>query len=141
MASVEEDIANIKSYLNELQTPKHTSTMLQKIGTVETQMQRVSDSMQTCYTLTFFITFIFVLFLACTIYALWRMNVFKFLMRQNVFGRYKRPQRCYACYRPWRKPGFKKSEFSKASFSSPELMYQHSAPTLNIVSSSHSSSD
>lgn len=128
------EVANLKSYLSSLYVPKHIDNMVKKVGHIELGVQRVQESMATCYNITFFLVFLFLLILLGVVYVLWRMNYFKFLSRQNLFRRYRRPSSCYACYRPWRKSTQRHhTAVAKGSFSSPELMRETAAPTLNII--------
>lgn len=127
------EVANIKSYLSSLYVPKHMDSMLKKVGHIEMGVQRVQESMATCYNITFFLVFLFLLILLGLVYMLWRRNYFKFLSRHNLFQRYRRPKSCYACYRPWRKAQQRHTSVAKGSFSSPELMRETAAPTLNMI--------
>lgn len=126
-------VTNLESYLSNLYVPKHMDSMLKKVGNIEMGVQRAQESMATCYNITFFLVFVFLLLLLGVVYLLWRLNYFKFLTRQNLFRRYTRPKSCYACYRPWRKSAQRRTDMTKGSFSSPELMRDQGAPSLNTI--------
>lgn len=79
------------------------------------------------------IIFLIFLFILISFYLIYKMNDISMILGYNAFGRYKRPNKCYACYRPWRHKKFgKHTEIGKPSFSSPELMDDYEAPIPEV---------
>jgi hypothetical protein len=141
LQAISRDIDNIKSALSSLYVPKHFDSLMKKVGSIEENTQKAQASMNTCYNATFFIFMMFVLLCLGTVYVIWRMNYFKFLFRQNLYGRYARPKTCYACYRPWRKRA-RRGPMIKENFSSPELAMDHrDAPRPEVMADMTSASE
>lgn len=134
-AELSREVENLKAYLSNLYVPKHMDSMLKKVGHIEWGVQRAQESMSTCYHITLFLVFLFVLILLGLVYVMWRFNYFKFLCRQNRFGRYQKPRTCYACYRPWRGRASRQAEPKKGHFSAPELRHEsrEEVPSLEVV--------
>lgn len=136
------DVEHMKSTLSHFYIPKHFDSLMKKVGTMEQNILRAQESMNTCYHVTFFIVILFLILTFATVYIIWRMNYFKLVLRQNKFGRYTRPKSCYACYRPWRKTALRNTEnVSKGSFSSPELISDYKTPRPPLTKDVYISSD
>lgn len=141
--NLEQRVNDLHNMVNSLYVPKHFETLMAKIGKMESAVQQSQQTMNNCYSITFFIVFLFIILVLVGVYVLLKMNVFRFLMRQNKFGNTTRPSTCFACYRPWRKRAVQKHVISKGSFSSPELLVDHDVPSgpVQVADTSSSSSD
>ena len=127
LAELKKEIESIKSNLAALYVPKHFDNMMKKIGTIDRHVRQSHESMSFCFYVSLFTCLFFILLVVVMAFVMWKMNYFKFMLRQNKFGRFTRPRKCYACYRPWKKSKFQE-ETSKENFSSPELMQDCCAP-------------
>jgi len=119
-ADLQKQVDELKSALDALYMPKHLEMIQKKVGTIEHNTRSARDSMTVCYSVTFCTVFMFMILCVGMMYMMYKMNYFKFMLRQNVFGRHVKPRTCYACYRPWRNKRFQRQELAKECFSAPE---------------------
>lgn len=116
-----QDVDNLRSSISALYIPKHFDNLMKKVGDIESSTKKAEASMATCYNWTFFMMLLFVLLCLGVVYVIWRMNYFKFLFRQNLFGRFQKPKTCFACFRPWRRRSKARMTWIKKSMSAPEF--------------------
>lgn len=136
LEKIQKDVDEIKEALENLYVPKHLDSMGKKIGLIERNSAYTRESMHICYAVSFLTLFVFVVLICGIIYILWKLNYLKFLLRQNVYGRFKKPRACYACYRPWRGKKFRDVEHHKGHFSDPgcTAAEMYTVPMPNDVS-------
>ncbi len=118
------DVETLKQQLAQLYVPKSFDNMMRKIGSIDKNVQVAQQNMSFCYYVSLFTFIIFLALLFIALYVLWRMNYFKFLLRNNRFSRFTRPRACFACHRSFHKS----TTLAKPYLSSPELMDHVSAP-------------
>lgn len=138
LADAQKDIENIKANLSSFYIPKHFDHMMKKIGNMDRNMMRAQSDMNFCYYVSMFTFLLFLILVFVAVYIMWKMNYFRFLLRQNRFSRYTRPKSCYSCHRSWKRS---EKSVSKPSFSSPELMEDTVVPMPVVARDLNYSSD
>jgi hypothetical protein len=111
------EIENLKSFVNNMYTGKHVANMTDKVQRIEKYMQK---HIQTCYTITFFIVFLFLIILLGVVYVIWKFNCFST----------KRKQR-----RPFQWKKFSRSKFGSVScpeLAPPPTPKHVSLPTMSV---------
>lgn len=85
------DLENLKSFVNNIYTGKHVANMTGKVERIEKYVQQ---HVQTCYIITFFIVFLFLLVILGVVYILWKLKSGKIRRRKpyawKTFSRSKR---------------------------------------------------
>lgn len=116
---------DLQRQINELReySPQraHYDQLTQKVTMINEHTAAALESMNFCFYVCILTSVLFLFTVLVGVYVLRNFNYFKFMLRQNRFGRFTRPRSCYACYRPWRKLRVEPSGI-KPSLSSPEAI-------------------